>query len=135
VLKLLVLYDLQQKSGELIISIPSCPLILSRKYFKLSQRRNVLMVTLTTSIMFLLFTCMHFWLWEILRRRSTCPPTAYEVARDCRKFEKHSSSERQLWTVNNGNWTRKKWCSVLPTQTCSLFAHCHYLVAYSKACL
>jgi hypothetical protein len=26
------------------------------------------MVTLTTSIMFLLFTCMHFWVWGILGR-------------------------------------------------------------------
>jgi hypothetical protein len=47
------------------------------------------MVTLTTGIMFLPFTCMHFSVWEILRRRSACVPTDYEVVRDCRKFEKH----------------------------------------------
>jgi hypothetical protein len=51
-------------------------------------RRNVVMVTLTTG-MFLLFTCMHIWVWRILRRWFVCAPTAYEVVRDCRKFEKH----------------------------------------------
>jgi hypothetical protein len=47
------------------------------------------MVTLTTGITFLLFTCMNLWVWEILRRWSTCAPTAYEVFLDYRKFEKH----------------------------------------------
>jgi len=41
------------------------------------------MVTLTTGIMFLLFTCMHFWVWGILRKWSACAPTAYEVVRVC----------------------------------------------------
>jgi hypothetical protein len=41
------------------------------------------------SIMFLLFTCMHFWVWGILRRWSACAPITYEVVRNCRKFEKH----------------------------------------------
>jgi hypothetical protein len=47
------------------------------------------MATLTTGIMFLIFTCMLFWVWEILRRWSACAPTAYEVVHDCRKFEEH----------------------------------------------
>jgi hypothetical protein len=57
-----------------------------RKYFKLVHT-NVVMVTLTTGIAFLLFTCMYFWVWGILWRWSVCAPTAYEVVRDCRKFE------------------------------------------------
>jgi hypothetical protein len=47
------------------------------------------MVTLTTGIMLLLFTCMHTWTWWIFRRCSAFAPTAYEVVRDCLKFEKH----------------------------------------------
>jgi hypothetical protein len=47
------------------------------------------MVTLTTCTMFLLLTCMYFWVWEILRKWSECASTAYEVVRDCRKPEKH----------------------------------------------
>jgi lauroyl/myristoyl acyltransferase len=46
------------------------------------------MVTLTTGIMFLVLICMHFWVWEILRRQAECAPTACEVVRDCPKFEK-----------------------------------------------
>jgi hypothetical protein len=45
------------------------------------------MITLTTGIIFLLFTCMHFWVWGILRRWSVCDASAYEVVRDCRMFE------------------------------------------------
>jgi hypothetical protein len=37
------------------------------------------MVTLTTGTMFLVFTCMHFWIMSNL-------PIAYEVVRDCRMF-------------------------------------------------
>jgi hypothetical protein len=37
------------------------------------------MVTLTTGIMFMLFTCIYFWLWGILRRWSARAPTACEV--------------------------------------------------------
>jgi hypothetical protein len=48
-------------------------------------------VSLTTGIMFFLFTCMHFWAWEILRRWSACAPKAYEAVRDYRKFDKHCS--------------------------------------------
>jgi hypothetical protein len=51
-------------------------------------RKDVVMVTLTAS-MFLLFTCMNFWVWGVLRRWSTCAPTTYEVINDCWKFEKH----------------------------------------------
>jgi hypothetical protein len=47
------------------------------------------MVTLTTGVVFLLFTCMHIWAWRILLRWSACALTAYEVVRDCRKLEKH----------------------------------------------
>jgi hypothetical protein len=48
------------------------------------------MVSLTTGIMFLLFMCMYFWAWGILQRWSACAPTAYEVVRECLKFEKYS---------------------------------------------
>jgi hypothetical protein len=50
-------------------------------------------VSLTTCIIFLLFTCMHFWVWGILWKNlwSMCTPTAYDVVRDSRKFEKHWS--------------------------------------------
>jgi hypothetical protein len=47
----------------------------------------VVMVTLTTGIMFLLFSCMHYWMWGILQQWSTCAPTAYEVVWNCWKFE------------------------------------------------
>jgi hypothetical protein len=47
------------------------------------------MATLTAGTVFLVFTFMHFWVREILRRWSACAPTGYEVVRDCRKFEKH----------------------------------------------
>jgi len=59
----------------------------------------VVVVTSTAGIMFLLFTCMHFWVWEILRRWSACAPTACEVVRDWPKFEKH-------WAT----WTRINYC-------------------------
>jgi hypothetical protein len=44
--------------------------------------------SLTTGIMFLLFTCMYILVWGILRRSSTCVPSAYEVVRDSQMFEK-----------------------------------------------
>jgi hypothetical protein len=86
--KLPFLVDFQQK-GEFVISKTSCPLIIIlENIFKLVYK-NVVMVILTAGIMFLLFTCMHFWVLGILRRWSACAPTAYEVVRDCRKFDKH----------------------------------------------
>jgi hypothetical protein len=51
-----------------------------REHFKLLYRKNVIMATFTTGIMFLLLTCMHFRVWGILRRWVTCAPTADEVA-------------------------------------------------------
>jgi hypothetical protein len=51
-------------------------------------RRNAVTATLTTGVMFLLFTCMHFLVWGIVRY-SSCAPTACEMVCDCRKFEKH----------------------------------------------
>jgi hypothetical protein len=59
------------------------------KQFKLVYIKYVVMVNLTTGIIFRPFTCMHFWVWGILRRWPACAPTAYEVVRDCRKFEKN----------------------------------------------
>jgi hypothetical protein len=53
------------------------------------MEKDVCMVTLTTSVMFLLFTCMHLWLEKILQTWSACAPTAYEVVLDCQKFEKN----------------------------------------------
>jgi hypothetical protein len=59
------------------------------KYFTLVYSKNVVIVTLSTSIMFLILICMYFWVWGVLRRWFACAPTAYEVVRDCRTFEKH----------------------------------------------
>jgi hypothetical protein len=61
------------------------------KYFKFVYRKNVGMVTLATSIMFILLTCMQFWIRGILWWWSARAPTAYEVVHNCRKFEKHWS--------------------------------------------
>jgi hypothetical protein len=47
------------------------------------------MVTLTTGIIFTLFTCMQFWERGMLLRWFACAPTAYEVVRDCLNFEEH----------------------------------------------
>jgi hypothetical protein len=60
-----------------------------RKYFKLVSRKNVVMVTLTTIIMLLLFTCMHFRVWGILWRWFVCACISYEVVCDCWNLEKH----------------------------------------------
>jgi hypothetical protein len=54
------------------------------KYIKLVYRKQC-----GYGIMFLLFTCMHNWLWGILRRWSACAPTACELVSDWRKSEKH----------------------------------------------
>jgi hypothetical protein len=47
----------------------------------------VVLLTLTTRIMFLLFTCKHFRVEKFYEGELT----VYEVVRDCRKFEKHWS--------------------------------------------
>jgi hypothetical protein len=91
VLKLPSLVDLQYKIGEVVLSTTSCPSIIISEN-TLVNKKNVLMVTLTTGIMFLLFTCVHFWVWGIVWRWSAWAPTAYEVVRDCRKFEKHCTA-------------------------------------------
>jgi hypothetical protein len=44
--------------------------------------------------MFLLFICMHFWVWGILRRWSAHAPFAREVIRYCQNFEEHWSSQQ-----------------------------------------
>jgi hypothetical protein len=51
-----------------------------RKCFKLVYRKHVVTLTLTTGKVFLLFTCMYFWVSGILRRWSACAPTAYKVS-------------------------------------------------------
>jgi hypothetical protein len=53
-----------------------------RKCSKLLYIKNVVMITLTTGIMFLLFTCIRFWVWGILRRWSACvcrPPMKWST--------------------------------------------------------
>jgi hypothetical protein len=55
VLKLPLLLDLQQKVCELVLSITSCPSIII-----LENTLNLVVVTLTVGIMFLLFTSMQF---------------------------------------------------------------------------
>jgi hypothetical protein len=47
------------------------------------------MSTSTAGTMILSFTCIHNRVCGILRRWSTCAPTAYGEVRDCRKLEKH----------------------------------------------
>jgi hypothetical protein len=98
VLKLPLLVDVQQKVGELafhkFFSFNHC----SRKYFKLVRRRNVVVVSLTTDTMFVLFTYVYFvWAWEILRRWSACVLTPYGEVRDCRKFDKHVISSKYTY--------------------------------------
>jgi hypothetical protein len=66
------------------------------KYSEQVYRKKVVKATLTTVIMFFLFTCMHYWSWEILWRRAACEPTAYEVFRDCWKFEKHCTRQTEI---------------------------------------
>jgi hypothetical protein len=67
VLKLSMLVDLQQKVGEVVISITSCPsVIILYKFFTLMYINNVVTVTSTTGIMSLLFTCTHCWVRGIL---------------------------------------------------------------------
>jgi hypothetical protein len=63
-----------------------------RKYIKLLYRKNMVMVTSTLDIMFLLFTCMHFRAWGILQRWSARVPSACVVVCDCQKFHK-----RDMW--------------------------------------
>jgi hypothetical protein len=60
-----------------------------RRCFKLVFGINVVMATLTTGIMFPLFTCMHFWVWGILRSFSACALTTYEAVHGCQTFQKH----------------------------------------------
>jgi hypothetical protein len=69
VLKLPLLVDLQQKVGELLLFAAFCP-SLFYKTFKFVYRKNVVMATVTTGIMFLLFGCMHFSFYGILVRLS-----------------------------------------------------------------
>jgi hypothetical protein len=68
VLKLSLLVDLQHKVAELIISITYCPsiIILEDDTSNWRAEKNVVMITLITGVMFLLFTCMHVWVWGIL---------------------------------------------------------------------
>jgi hypothetical protein len=44
------------------------------------------MVNLTTGIMILIFICMRFWVWGILRSWTACAPTAHELVCDCRNL-------------------------------------------------
>jgi hypothetical protein len=87
VIKFPLLFDLQEKVDELVLSIYSCPLIIISEN-ALNKCIKMVIVTSTTGKLFLLSICMHFLVWEILRRWSACAPIAYEVVRDCRKFEK-----------------------------------------------
>jgi hypothetical protein len=83
-------------------SNPTCPVcshtlywlsyLSSNHYFrnKLVYRKNVVIVTSATGIKFLLFTCVHCWVWGIvLWRWGTCVATTYEVVCDCQKFQKY----------------------------------------------
>jgi hypothetical protein len=64
--KLPLFVDMQQGVGELVLFKTSClSVIILEKYFKLACRKKF-MVALTTGIMLLLFTCMHFRVWGIL---------------------------------------------------------------------
>jgi hypothetical protein len=63
------------------------------------------MATLTTGIMFLLFSCVHFLVWGTFQRWSACGPTAYGVVRDFRKFTYSAlPQERTPGTHWTGGW-------------------------------
>jgi hypothetical protein len=91
------------------------------KYIKLVCRKSMVMVTLTTVIMFILFTCMHFWVWGILWRLFARAMTAYEVVSDCRKLEKHCLHQK-IW--QRFNFCRHFLNSKVPLFYCIL---CNYL--------
>jgi hypothetical protein len=55
-----VLVDFQVNIGKLVLSITSSPSIIILENASV-YRKNVIMVTLASNIMFFLFTCMHFW--------------------------------------------------------------------------
>jgi hypothetical protein len=80
VLKLPLFGRPPKERGELVIFF-LCYNHFFRKFLKLVYIRNVAMVTLTTGIMFLLFTCTHFWVRGMLRRWSACgrPPMKWTV--------------------------------------------------------
>jgi hypothetical protein len=78
------------------------------KYFKLLYIKNVVMITLTTGVV-LQFTCTKFWVQGILRRWSSCALTAYEVARDCRKFEKHWSVLSRTRSTTSPSNDQNNW--------------------------
>jgi hypothetical protein len=90
-LKLPLCSDFHQKVRQIQLVIPATLLSYKhyfRKYFNLVCKMWLgLMVTLTNGIIFLLFTCMHFLVLGILRKRSACSPNACEVVRHCRKLE------------------------------------------------
>jgi hypothetical protein len=73
VLKLPLLVDLQQKAGELVLSITSCPIII------ILENVEVVLVTLTIDITFLPFMCMHFWVWRILRKGVCLAPMEWSA--------------------------------------------------------
>jgi hypothetical protein len=109
--KLSVRWPWTEKIGELVLSINSCPsIIILENTFNLLYKKNVVVITSTTGIMFLLVTCMHFCVREVLRRWSACTPAACEVVRDCRKFDKHWSRQYSIrkvqpeWYVLNDVW-------------------------------
>jgi hypothetical protein len=68
VLELPLFSDLQKKAGELVIFITFNPKVIIIENTLIDVCKNVIMVTLTTGIMFLLFVCMHFWVWGNFRK-------------------------------------------------------------------
>jgi hypothetical protein len=60
VLKLSLLVDLQHRAGEIILYATSCPSITILENNFNWCFENVVMVTLTTGIIFIPFICMHF---------------------------------------------------------------------------
>jgi ABC-type transport system involved in Fe-S cluster assembly fused permease/ATPase subunit len=78
VLKLSLLAYFQHKVGEISYLLSFNHYFI--KYFKLVYRQNVVMVTLITVIMFLLFTCMHFSVRGILRKWSATAESSRHAA-------------------------------------------------------
>jgi hypothetical protein len=64
-LKLPLIADLKQEIGELVFFPVTSSLSYFIKYFKVVYIKTVVKLTLTTGVMFLLFTCTHFWVWGI----------------------------------------------------------------------
>jgi hypothetical protein len=104
--------DLQQKAGELVLSITSCPPVtILESNLNYCTERNVVMVSLTTDIMFLLFTCTHVWVrgilrrWLALRRQPMMWSAAAESLRNTAVCDGIYTQPRHSYSYCNAGWS------------------------------